>query len=174
MRLDTTLVLATCGVCASALAVWMLTPSRVETSAAPPPVALPEQVAASPDPAIAKRDQCNRLIDLVNQHTTTLSTSIEKLADVESNPKVADEFAATVKAATEDISALQLTDQRVQGFSNDYLDLLRQANEVGKAMAEAAKTGDVRAFTKANAEADVVVRLEDAIVGRVNAYCQGR
>jgi len=119
-----------------------------------------------------KVNQCNKLIDVVNKHTTTLSTSIEKLADVQTNPKVADEFAATVKAATDDINALQFTDEKVTGFSKDYLDLLGQADKVGKAMSEAAKTGNVESFNKANEEADKVVKLEDTIVKNVNDYCQ--
>lgn len=119
-----------------------------------------------------KVNQCNKLIDVVNKHTTTLSTSIEKLADVQNNPTVADEFATTVKSATDDISALQFSDEKVQGFSKDYLELLGQADKVGKAMAEAAKSGNVESFTKANEEADKVVKLEDAIVKNVNEYCQ--
>jgi len=119
-----------------------------------------------------KVNQCNKLIDVVNKHTTTLSTSIEKLADVQNNPKVADEFATTVKSATDDITALQFTDEKVAGFSKDYLELLGQADKVGKAMAEAAKSGNVESFNKANEEADKVVKLEDTIVKNVNDYCQ--
>jgi hypothetical protein len=119
-----------------------------------------------------KVNQCNKLIDVVNKHTTTLSTSIEKLADVQNNPAVADEFATTVKLATDDISALQFSDEKVMAFSKSYLELLGQADKVGKAMAEAAKSGNVESFNKANEEADKVVKLEDTIVKNVNEYCQ--
>ena len=44
-----------------------------------------------------KVSQCNKLIDVVNKHTQALSTSIEKLADVQENPQVADDFAKVVK-----------------------------------------------------------------------------
>src|SRR5205085_9836454 len=88
----------------------------------------------------SKISQCNRLIDVVNKHTQQLSSSIEKLADVQNNPQVADDFAKVVKTANDEISALQFTDEKIGGFAKDYLGLLTEADRVGKEMAEAAKT----------------------------------
>ena len=119
-----------------------------------------------------KVKQCNKLVDVVNKHTATLASSIEKLTEVQNNPAVADEFAATVKAARDDISVLQFSDEKVQAFSKDYLDLLDQADTVGKAMSEAAKSGDEASRTKSNEEAAKVVKLEETIVRSVNDYCQ--
>jgi hypothetical protein len=120
-----------------------------------------------------KVSQCNKLIDVVNKHTQALSTSIEKLAEVQNNPAVADEFAKVVKTANDEISGLEFKDEKVAGFAKEYLGLLAEADKVGKSMAEAAKTSNVDTLTKAVDEADKLVKLEDTIVNNVNGYCQG-
>lgn len=121
-----------------------------------------------------KVSQCNTLIDVVNKHTQQLSTSIEKLADVQNTPTVADDFAKVVKTANDEISALSFSDEKVKGFANDYLGLLTEADKVGKEMAEAAKSANVDTLNKAIADADKLVKLEDTIVNNVNGYCQGK
>jgi hypothetical protein len=68
---------------------------------------------------------------------------------------------------------LEFKDEKVSGFAKDYLNLLAEADKVGKSMAEAAKTSNVDTLTKAVAEADKLVKLEDTIVSNVNGYCQG-
>jgi hypothetical protein len=121
----------------------------------------------------SKISQCNKLIDAVNKHTQALSTSIEKLADVQTNPAVADDFAKVVKTANDEITALEFKDEKVSGFKKEYLNLLGEADKVGKSMADAAKTNNVDTLTKAVAEADGLVKMEDKIVNDVNGYCQG-
>lgn len=121
-----------------------------------------------------KVSQCNKLIDVVNKHTQQLSTSIEKLADVQTTPTVADDFAKVVKTANDEISALSFSDEKVKGFANDYIGLLAEADKVGKEMAEAAKSSNVDTLNKAVEDADKLVKLEDTIVNNVNGYCQGK
>lgn len=139
-----------------------------------PALLCPVIVAALLGGCDTKVDQCNKLINVVNKHTTTLSSSIEKLQTVEENPAVADEFAASVKSANDDIAALAFSDEKVAGFAKDYLALLAEADKVGKSMAEATKTNSADAREKAMADADKIVKLEDSIVTNVNAYCQGQ
>jgi hypothetical protein len=121
-----------------------------------------------------KVSQCNKLIDVVNKHTTTLSSSIEKLADVQNNPTVADDFAKVVKTANDEIAALSFSDEKISGFAKDYQNLLAEADKVGKSMADAAKTANVDTLNKAVADADKLVKMEETIVNNVNGYCQGK
>jgi len=120
-----------------------------------------------------KVSQCNRLVDAVNKHTQALTTSLEKLGDVQENPQVADDFAKVVKTANDEISALEFKDEKIAGFAKEYLNLLGEADKFGKSMAEAAKTSNADTLTKATEEGDKLMKLEDTIVNNVNGYCQG-
>lgn len=118
----------------------------------------------------SKVSQCNRLIEVINQHTATLATAIEALAKIETEPQVADEFAHVVEEAQTAVGALELEDPKVAEFAGEYQDLLKEAKNLGIALK--ASTGDAAKREEVIASADKVVSMEDAIVQSVNTYCQ--
>lgn len=120
-----------------------------------------------------KVSQCNKLIDGVKAHTTELKAAIEKLAEIQSDPTVADAFSKTIKAASDDITALEFSDEQVAGFKKQYIDLLAEAEKVTQTMSVAAEANDREALDRAAAEAERVGTLEESIVKSVNEYCQG-
>jgi hypothetical protein len=117
-----------------------------------------------------KVSQCNKLIEVVNKHTTPLAQSIAKLNDFDNNPEVADEFIGVVEAAEADIKALDLKDEKVAGFAKDYEGLMVEAKKLGTGLKEAKEDAEKRSQVVENA--DKVVKMEDEIVEKVNTYCQ--
>ena len=120
-----------------------------------------------------KVSECNKLVAVTQKHNPQLSGAMDRLSTIQSNPKVLDEFSAVVKAASEDIAALSLSDETVAGFAKDYLGLLEAADAFGKTLGDAARTNDVDALNLATAEGEKVAKTEAAIVESVNGYCQG-
>ena len=121
-----------------------------------------------------KVSQCNKLIDVVNNHTTALPATLTKLSDLQNNPQAADEFAKVVKTATDEIGALSFSDEKIAGFAKDYQTLLTDADKIGKAMAEATKTSNADTLNKISEDADKLMKSEETIVTNVNGYCQGK
>lgn len=120
----------------------------------------------------SKVSQCNRLIEVINQHTASLATAIESLAKIEDEPQVADTFANVVEDAQSAVSQLELRDPQVAQFATDYQALLSEAKNLGVALKAAA--GDEAKREEVIASADKVVSMEDKIVQSVNTYCQAR
>ncbi len=121
-----------------------------------------------------KVDQCNRLINAVNNHAATLADANNKLQKVKENPAAADEFAASIKAANDELAALKFKDEAVAGFANDYLSMLAQADGIGKRVVEATKSTDANLQKQVMDDAREMAKLEETIVSKVNAYCQGQ
>lgn len=120
----------------------------------------------------SKVGQCNRLVEVINQHTASLATAIESLAKIEQQPEVADQFAKVVEDAQSAVGALELEDPQVAAFATDYRALLDEAKTLGVSLKAAA--GDEAKRDEVIASADRVVAMEDKIVKSVNTYCQAR
>lgn len=118
----------------------------------------------------SKISQCNKLIEVVNKHTTPLATSIAKLNEFDEKPEVADEFITIVETAEADIKALELQDESVAGFAKDYEALMTEAKKLGTGLKDAKDDAEKRGEVVKNA--DKVVKMEDEIVQKVNTYCQ--
>ena len=117
-----------------------------------------------------KVSQCNKLIEIVNKHTTPLAQSIGKLNEFDDNPAVADDFITVVDTADAEIEALDFKDESVAAFAKDYRDLMTEARKLGTGLKEAGD--DIPKRNDVVSSADAVVKLEDDIVQRVNTYCQ--
>jgi DNA repair ATPase RecN len=118
-----------------------------------------------------KVQQCNKLINTINAHTPKLAAATEKFGEVQANPSVADDYEKAVQAAADEISGLELDDEKVVGFAERYKALLERAKQLGPAM-KTART-DPEQLQKVVADADDVKQTEDALVAEVNAYCGG-
>jgi hypothetical protein len=117
-----------------------------------------------------KVSQCNKLIEVVNKHTTPLAQSIAKLGEFDDDAKVADEFITVVETADSDIAGLEFKDETVAGFAKDYRDLMGEAKTLGTGLKEAGD--DIQKRNDVVSDADKVVKMEDDIVQKVNTYCQ--
>jgi hypothetical protein len=118
-----------------------------------------------------KVQQCNKLINSINSHTPKLTAANEKLGEVQTNPSVADDYEKAVQAAADEISALDLDDEKVVGFAAQYKELLDRAKKLGPAMKNART--DPQQLRDVIAERDDVKKTEDALVAEVNTYCGG-
>lgn len=118
-----------------------------------------------------KVSQCNKLINTINSHTPKLAAATERFGEVQTNPAVADEYEKVVQAALDEISGLELDDEKVVGFAERYKELLGRAKEIGPAM-KTART-DPQKLQEVVANADDVQATEDKLVSEVNAYCGG-
>jgi hypothetical protein len=118
-----------------------------------------------------KVQQCNKLINTINEHTPKLSAATEKFGEMQTNPAVADDYEKVVQAAADAVSGLELDDEKVVGFAGRYKELLDRAKQLGPALKNART--DPEQMQKVRADADDVRATEDALVGEVNAYCGG-
>lgn len=118
-----------------------------------------------------KVQQCNKLINTINEHTPKLAAATEKFGEVQTNPAVADDYEKVVQAASDAISGLELDDEKVVGFAGRYKELLDRAKALGPAMKNART--DPEQLQKVVADADDVKVTEDKLVQEVNAYCGG-
>jgi len=118
----------------------------------------------------SKVSQCNRLIDAINLHATDLANAIESLAEIDTKPEVAAEFASVIENAQSSIEKLEVRDERVATFAVEYGALLAEAKTLGTSLQGARSDDQKREAVIASAAK--VVAMEEAIVASVNAYCQ--
>lgn len=120
-----------------------------------------------------KVGQCNELVGAIQKHTTGVRDAVDRLADVERDPSVAEAFGKLTKEAHTDIGKLEFSDARLAELRGDYLALLDRAEAWSRELAEAARTGDVQTLGEVKRDAVAVAEREVAIVDAVNEYCQG-
>lgn len=119
-----------------------------------------------------KVGQCNELVGAIKRHTTGVKEAVERLADVEREPAVAEAFGKLTKDAHTDVAALEFSDDKLAELSRDYLTLLERTEAWSRELAETARAGDADRLGKVKVEAAALAEREAAIVDAVNGYCQ--
>ncbi len=122
-------------------------------------------------PGCDKVKQCNTLIDTINAHTPKMTAATEKFAEIQTNPKVIEEYEAVVQGAMDEVKALDLGDEKIAGFAKRYETLLGEAKSLGTEMKEAVT--DPAKMQAVAAKANEIKTTEDTLVGEVNTYCGG-
>lgn len=119
----------------------------------------------------SKAKECNRFTDEVAAHKTEIAAAVEQLGNIRNDAGVTDAFSKQIAAARERIRALELSDEKIAGYAQQWFDLLGEADQVNRDLAAAAATDREAIERSASAAADLAKR-EQAIIDAVNAYCQ--
>ncbi len=122
-------------------------------------------------PGCDKVKQCNKLIDTINAHTPKMTAATEKFGEIQTNPKVVEDYEAVVQGAMDEVKALDLGDEKIGGFAKRYETLLGEAKSLGSEMKDAAV--DPAKMQAVAEKANGIKTTEDALVAEVNTYCGG-
>lgn len=122
-------------------------------------------------PGCDKVKQCNKLIDTINAHTPKMTAATEKFGEITSNPEVVEEYEGVVQGAIDEVKGLDLSDEKVSGFSKRYEELLTDAKAIGTDM-RAAATDPTKLQTVVT-KAEEIRKTEETLVKEVNTYCSG-
>lgn len=144
----------------------------VAVSAGEPLVAMePETDAERTAREANKVAECNAMIAVIND-------CVNEITAVSDAPQVSttgvEEFEAMVAAmekARGRLAKLDLHDQRLRGFSQDYQKMARAVAKAARALIVAHETTNAAAAKKASDDVANVVKDEDPLVDGINKYC---
>ena len=122
-----------------------------------------------------KVEQCNAFIDRANQSQAVIN-SLQLDTD---DPKKLDGDATKIDAESKAVTAVQLKDEKLMKFRDDYAGNLtklgKNVRDLSKLQADA-KTGKTTVATEAKRieeDANKIEKDETKLVNDINAYCTG-
>jgi len=117
--------------------------------------------------------QCNELVERLNPHTEAMARAVEGLARVESDPGTLDALVEAIDRADQELSVVQLEDERLAGFGLRYRRQLMDARAAADAMRRASTDEDEAGLNAAAKQADAFLEAQAKILEELNHYCAG-
>ncbi len=116
--------------------------------------------------------QCNRLIDAINEEQPKLSKSFRASPTPEPTPEALDTFAKRLDELGAKIKRIELKDGKLVAYRDGYAKL---ATDIATAARKtAAAFEDRKEAAKAAAELNSFKENEKTLVKQINEYCQGK
>ncbi|MBD2436034.1 hypothetical protein [Nostoc sp. FACHB-110] len=121
----------------------------------------------------SKVAQCNKIIKVANQ-AVSLSQEFSKNPQREKGSKALTEVASKIDTITNEMKALVIKDEKLQGFQGRFLKLYQ---DTSKGLRDTAAAIDKKNLKAANASLATLSKSssdESAIVSEINGYCSGK
>src|SRR5438105_1788816 len=115
--------------------------------------------------------QCNRLIDAINEEQPKLAKAIRQGPTPEPTPEALENFAKRLDELRSKITRIQLKDGKLVAYRDSYAKLAEGI--AGAARKTAANFEDRKEAAKAAAELNSFKDGEKTLVKQINEYCQG-
>ncbi|MBF2003317.1 MAG: hypothetical protein IGS50_19890 [Synechococcales cyanobacterium C42_A2020_086] len=118
----------------------------------------------------SKVSQCNKLIEIANRAVEGVQTASEnpRPDSIESMNKIAD----VANNARSEMEALQLTDERLQGYQTRFVTMYTATNQATRELVTAAQAKDAEGAQRAFEALQTATAQEEPLVNEVNAYCE--
>jgi hypothetical protein len=121
----------------------------------------------------SKIAQCNKMIKVANQ-AVTLSQEFSKNPQRQKGSKALTEVASKIDPITSEMQALEIKDEKLQGFQGRFVKLYQ---DTSKGLRDTAAAIDKKNLKAANASLVTLRKSsseESAIVTDINKYCSGK
>lgn len=121
----------------------------------------------------SKVAQCNKIIKVANQ-AVSLSQEFSKNPQREKGSRTLTDVAGKIDTFASDMKALEIQDEKLQGFQGRFLKLYQ---DTSKGLRDTATAIDKKNFKAANASLTSLRKSssdEGAIVSEINTYCSGK
>jgi hypothetical protein len=121
----------------------------------------------------SKVSQCNKIIKVANQ-AATVSQEFGKNPRPEKGSKSLTDVASKLDLASNEMKALEIKDEKLQGFQQGFLKLYQDASQ---GLKDTAAALDKKNFSAANSS---LIKLkkstqsESTLVKEINTYCTGK
>jgi hypothetical protein len=121
----------------------------------------------------SKVAQCNKLIDVANQ-AAKASLEFGENPHPEKGSKAFTEMADKIDGLTASMSALEMSDEKLEGYRDSFVTMYTSASEGLRGGAEAFDKKDVAAMNKEMEAIQTATSGETALVGEINTYCSAK
>jgi hypothetical protein len=118
----------------------------------------------------SKTRQCNRLIGVINKEQEPLKKEPPKLDD----PGSLRTFGDTLDGVAKQVSTVELKDEELGGFRDNYAKMAKDLAKVARDMANAVEAKDVAKQSESGKTMSTFEGRENELVGGLNGYCQSR
>lgn len=118
----------------------------------------------------SKVSQCSKLIEIANQAVTGVRAVSENPQpdNIDSMNKIAD----VANKAKADMSALQLSDPKLQDYQKRFVTMYTDTNQATRDLVKAAEAKDSSAAQQAFDALKTATAQEGPLVNEVNGYCE--
>ncbi|MFN6516604.1 MAG: caspase, EACC1-associated type [Nostoc sp. CreGUA01] len=121
----------------------------------------------------SKISQCNKIIKPVNQ-AAALGQEFGKNPNSTKGSKALTELAAKIDPLTQEMKALEIKDEKLQGFQGRFLTLYQDINKELKNAATAIDKKNLPAAKNSLTSLQKSGQQESSIVKEINSYCSGK
>ncbi|MBH8564022.1 hypothetical protein I8748_17830 [Nostoc sp. CENA67] len=121
----------------------------------------------------SKVTQCNKIINVANQ-AATIGQEISTNSKSEKGSKSLTEAATKIDKIANDMKAVEVKDEKLQGFQGRFLKLYQDSSKALRDTAGALDKKNLKAATGFLATLKNTTNQESAIVKEINGYCSGK
>ncbi|MBD1913209.1 MULTISPECIES: hypothetical protein [unclassified Leptolyngbya] len=116
--------------------------------------------------------QCNKMTAVANQ-AATLGQEFGQKAESSSDPSLLMDMAGQLDQLSNDMQAITLSDEKLQGFQTRFVELYKSADQGLRDEAAAIEKKDLPAMKQALNTIQAGQSQETALVSEFNSYCSG-
>lgn len=120
----------------------------------------------------SKVAQCNKIVKVANQ-AVTVGQEFGKNPQQKKGSKALTEAAGKVDKIANDLKALEIKDEKLQGFQTRFLKLYQDTSAGMKNTAKAVDKKDISGANRLLASLKKSASDESALVKEINSYCIG-
>lgn len=120
----------------------------------------------------SKVSQCNKLVKVANQ-AVTVGQELGKNPQQNKGSKALTEAAGKVDKIANDLKAVEVKDEKLQGFQSRFLKLYQDTSTGMKNTAKAVDKKDIPGANRLLASLKKSASDESALVKEINTYCTG-
>lgn len=116
--------------------------------------------------------ECNKLITAANGQQEAVKAATAKLQSSPS-PSEIENLATTMESAAKVIGAVDVKDDKLKGFRDQYRDMLNKAGKDCRDLVAARKANNLAAIDKATKALSGIGGEESKLITGINSYCTG-
>jgi N12 class adenine-specific DNA methylase len=119
--------------------------------------------------AAPKKDECRKIIELANETVKEARnlTNGEKSTDPEAALLAAD----TMEMAAEKMASLEISDQQLQQYQKDFIEMYRDTAQATRSFVKAYEKTDQIQLKQAREQLEKATAPEGELVTKINQYC---
>ncbi|MDZ8188817.1 MAG: hypothetical protein RMX96_28690 [Nostoc sp. ChiSLP02] len=121
----------------------------------------------------SKVAQCNKIINVANK-ASTLGQEFGKNPNPAKGSKALTELAGKIEPFSQEMKALEIKDEKLQGFQTRFLALYQDITKELNSAAASIDKKNLPAAKKSLASLQKSGQEENAIVKEINTYCSGK
>lgn len=125
---------------------------------------------------VSKVQQCNSMVKIANQ-AASIGQEFASSAKSKDTVKMAQSFTETaskLEKLSKDMQALEIKDEKLQGFQTRFVKMYQDTNKGLGSAATALQKKNLAAITQAMNAIKVSSSQESSLVNEVNSYCSAK